>query len=96
MRVKVLRQFLNGRDLVHEGQEIDVTDVRGRQLVINRLVTMNVGGGMRAPAGVGAIDPTPSPPPGGLTGEGTPVSSPRRVRAPRMPNSRSGGDGRGF
>lgn len=91
MRVKVLRSFLDGRTMVEPGDEIEVTETRARQLMMHRtpLVTMTVGGAMRATrppsseaAKGGAVDPTASPPAGGQTGEEKPASS-RRPGRPR-------------
>lgn len=86
LRVKVLRQFLNGDHIVHEGEMITATPERARDLERNRLVTMTIGGAMREPAGSeaakgGAADPIVSPPPGGPIGEAKPASS--RRPAPR-------------
>ena len=82
MRVKVLRQFLNGARVVVEGEIIIVTPDRAKALERNRLITKTIGGDMLEAAKGGAADPTPSPQPGGPTGEAKPASS-RRPARPR-------------
>lgn len=48
MNVKVIRQFLNGSEVVHEGTSIVVSDRRGKQLIANNLVApADVGSGSR-------------------------------------------------
>lgn len=86
MRVKVIRQFLNGPRLVHEGEVIEVSDARARELEKNNLVVPQLGAGMLS-RGTRAVDPTPSLPPGGPTGEDQPRSLSRRGRPPRMSRS---------
>jgi hypothetical protein len=39
MKVIVTRQFLNGREIVHEGTELAVTEARAKALMKNNLVT---------------------------------------------------------
>lgn len=38
MKVIVTRQFLNGRTLVHEGEQLTVPQMRGLELIRNKLV----------------------------------------------------------
>jgi hypothetical protein len=101
MKVKVLRQFLDGSRLVHEGDVIDVPERRARALAAKKppLVVLTIGSGMRPKAGeaavVGAIDPTPSLQIGGPTGEDKPVllrrrGRPRKVRPYISPEDERG------
>lgn len=107
MRVKVLRQFLNGRTVVHEGETIDVTEQRAAALErhVPPLVVREVGS-LSAPerqpqplvgegASAGGQDPTSSPPTGGQTGGGRPASSSRAARRPAKRASSGRGEKRG-
>lgn len=97
MKVKVIRQFLNGAQLAREGEVIEVGEGRARELERNNLVVPELGAGMaRRAARVGAADPTPSPPSGGPTGEEEQPSSSRRGRPPRTRLSDSERDGSDF
>lgn len=61
MRVRVIRQFLNGRDVVSEGRELVVSDRRAKQLEANKLVVpIDIGAGerQRRAARQGAAGPT--------------------------------------
>lgn len=93
MHVKVLRQFLNGRTIVHEGETIDVEERRAAALERHKppLIVREVGSAMvpqrqhAAPvvgegANAGTADPTDTRPDGGPTGEVSRPSSSRRGR----------------
>ena len=105
MQVKVIRQFLNGRQIAHEGDVIEVDERRAAALERHTppLVVREVGSGSvpthRPPqqvagegANAGGQDPTVTPPTGGPTGEDKPALSSQAVRRParRASNGRRG------
>jgi hypothetical protein len=108
MQVTVLRQFLNGRQIVHEGEKIEVDERRAMALARHKppLIAHEIGAGTAADAErakrmagegaeAGAVDPTQSPQDGGPTGEDKPASSSRRGRPQQAPASSGRGGKRG-
>lgn len=91
--VRVVRQFLDGRTLVQEGAEIEVSEQRLRVLNRNGRAPLvaPIDSPIRGPAG-GEADPSDEPRPGGLTGAGKqPLLSPAVPVQPMRASSKPRG-----
>ena len=79
VQVKVLRTF-SADGMKVEGQTIEVTEQRARQLERKGLVTLTIGGSMKPKSKGERVDPTPSRQTGSRTGGENDASSSRQGR----------------